>query len=205
MTPILAVNFKHIINTFTYLSIENKTMIKKILYLQLLFIMFSCNHKIDKKDVINKATKDNLTLKRVDVIQESNYYNVIKDLEQSVNSSKEAWKNAPELNQLHRLITIDKVSKKFLEKLNAGNYLGDDKVIAYRFIKTDKSKKLIGYAVILFHNQNQTTLYYEINKVPYDYFPTGGVKQLINKGLVEEINKIEAEYYKKQPVKLDNQ
>ncbi|WP_396185552.1 hypothetical protein [Flavobacterium sp.] len=180
-------------------------MIKKILYLQLLFIAFSCNNKIDNKEVINKATKDNLTLKWVDVIQESNYYNVIKDLEQSVNSSKEAWKNAPELNQLHRLLTIDKVSNKFLKKLNAGNYLGDDKVIAYRFIKTDKSKKkYIGYAVILFYDQNQTTLFYEINEVPYDYYPTGGVKQLINKGLVTEINKIEAEYYKKHPVKLDN-
>lgn len=180
-------------------------MLKKSLYTLLTLITLSCSHTIDHKDVINKATKDNLTLKRVDVIQESNYYNIIKDLEQSVNSSKEAWKNAPELNQLHRLITIDKVSKKFLEKLNTGNYLGDDKVIAYRFIKTDKSKKFIGYAVILFHDQNQTTLYYEINEIPYDYFPTGGVKQLINKGLVTEINKIEAEYYKKQPDKQDNQ
>lgn len=180
-------------------------MIKKILYLQLLFITFSCNYKIDKKDVINKAIKDNLTLKSVDVIQESNYYNVITDIENSVNSSKEAWKNAPELNKLHRLIIIDEVSKKYLKKLKDGNYSNDDKVIAYRFIKTDKSKKFIGYAVILFYDQNQTTLYYEINEVPYDYFPTGGVKQLINKGLVEEINKIEAEYYKKHPVKLDNQ
>lgn len=180
-------------------------MIKKLLYTLLTLITLSCSHTIDHKDAINKATKDNLSLNRVDVIQESNYYTVVKDLEQSVNSSKEAWKNAPELNQLHRLITIDKVSKKFLEKLNTGNYLGDDKVIAYRFIKTDKSKKFIGYAVILFHDQNQTTLYYEINEIPYDYFPTGGVKQLINKGLVTEINKIEAEYYKNHPVKLDNQ
>jgi hypothetical protein len=179
-------------------------MIKKLLYSLLILITLSCSHSIDNKDVINKASKDNLTLKWVNVIQESNYYNVIKDLEQSVNSSKEAWKNAPELNQLHRLLTIDKVSKKFLKKLNAGNYLGDDKVIAYRFIKKDKSKKYLGYAVILFHNQNQTTLFYEINEVPYDYFPTGGVKQLINKGLVTEINKIESEYYKKHPVKLDN-
>jgi hypothetical protein len=180
-------------------------MIKKRLYSLLALITISCASNIDNnKDVINKATKDNLTLKWVNVIQESNYYNVITDLQQSVNSSKEAWKNAPELNQLHRLITIDKVSKKFLEKLNADNYLNDDKVIAYRFIKTDKSKKYLGYAVILFHDQNQTTLFYEINEVPYDYYPTGGVKQLINKGLVIEINKIEAEYNKNQPVKLDN-
>jgi hypothetical protein len=178
-------------------------MIKKLLFTLLILITLSCSHTIDKKDVINKATKDNLILKQVDVIQESNYYNVVTDLEQSVNSSKEAWRNAPELKQLHRLITIDKVSKKFLEKLNADNFLNDDKVIAYRFIKTDNSKKYLGYAVILFHDQNQTTLFYEINEVPYDYFPIGGVKQLINKGLVTEINKIEEEYNKNYPVKLD--
>lgn len=184
---------------------ENKTMIKKILYLLLLFITFSCNDKIDKKDVINKATKDNLKLKRVDVIQESNYYNVITDIEKSVNSSKEAWENAPELKKLHRLILIDEVSKKYLKKLKDGKYSNDDKVIAYQFIKMDKSKKFTGYAVILFHEQNQHTLFYEIYPAPYDYFPKGGVKQLINKGLVEEINKLEAEYNKKHPVEPDNQ
>ena len=177
-------------------------MIKKLLYTLLTLFTLSCTQTIDKKEVISKITKDNLLIKRVDLIQESNYYNVITDLENSVNSSKEAWRNAPELNQLHRLITIDKVSKKFLKKLNARNYLNDDKVIAYRFIKADKSKKYIGYAVLLFHKQNQTTLYYEINEIPYDYFPTGGVKQLINKGLVKEINKIETEHNKKHAVKL---
>lgn len=69
----------------------------------------------------------------------------------------------------------------------------------------DKSKKFTGYAVILFHEQNQHTLFYEIYPAPYDYFPKGGVKQLINKGLVEEINKLEAEYNKKHPVEPDNQ
>ena len=180
-------------------------MIKKLLYSLLILFTLSCSHTIDNKDVINKVTKDNLTLIHVDIVQESNYYNVIKDLEQSVNSSKEAWKNAPELKQLHRLLIIDKVSKKFLKKLDAGNYLNDDKVIAYRFIKKDKSKKYLGYAVILFHDQNQTTLFYEINEVPYDYYPTGGVKQLINKGLVKEINIIEAEHSKKLTVKHNNQ
>jgi hypothetical protein len=180
-------------------------MFKKNQYLLIALIIASCSHTIDKKEVISKVTNDNLKLKRVDLVEESNYYNVIKDLESSVNSSKEAWGNAPELNQLHRLITIDNVSKKFLKKLNTGNHLNDDKVIAYRFIKTDKSKEFIGYAVILFHEQNQYTLYYEINPSPYDYYPSGGVKQLINKGLVEEINKIEAAYNKKHPVKLGNQ
>jgi hypothetical protein len=151
--------------------------------------------------VIKNITKDNLTLKRVDVIQESNYYNVITDINISVKSSKEAWQNAPELNQLHRLITIDKVSNKYLQKLKDEGFLNDDKVIAYRFIKTDKSKKYLGYAVVLFHEQNQHTLYYEMHPTPYDYFPTGGVKQLINKGLVNEINKIEAEYAKNQSPK----
>ena len=65
----------------------------------------------------------------------------------------------------------------------------------------NKDKKFIGYAVILFHEENQHTLFYEMYPTPYDYFPRGGVKQLINKGLVEEINKIEAEYYKKNPIK----
>lgn len=180
-------------------------MIKKALYSLLTLIAISCSHTINNKEVIAKITKDNLTIKRVGVLQESNYYNVISDLEQSVTSSKEAWKNAPELNQLHRLITIDRVSKKFLKKLKNGNYLNDDKVIAYRFIKKDKLKEFIGYAVILFHEQSQSTLYYEINPAPYDYYPSGGVKQLINKGLVAEINKIEAEYIKKHPVKTDNQ
>ena len=62
----------------------------------------------------------------------------------------------------------------------------------------NKNKKFIGFAVILFHEQNQNTLFYEIYPVPYNYYPTGGIKQLINKGLLEEINKIEAEYNKKQ-------
>jgi hypothetical protein len=180
-------------------------MIKKLLYTLLTLTTLSCSHTIDNKDVNNNATKDNLTLKRVDVIQESDFYTVITDLEQSVNSSKEAWKNAPELNQLHRLITIDKVSKQFLKKLNDGNYLKDDKVIAYRFIKKSKSKEFIGYAVILFHEQNQFTIYYELNAAPYEYYPTGGVKQLINKGLVADINKIEAAYNKKHPVEVKNQ
>ena len=176
-------------------------MIKKTLPIIFTLIFLSCTKTINKKEVISKITNDNLTVKSVGIVQESNYYNVITDIANSVNSSKEAWKNAPELQKLHRLIIIDDVSKKYLKKLNDGNYLNDDKVIAYKFIKTDKSKKFIGYAVILFHEQNQHTLFYEIHPAPYDYFPRGGVKQLINKGLVEEINKIEAEYYKKQKAK----
>lgn len=173
-------------------------MIKKTLSIIISLIFLSCTKTINKKEVISKITNDNLTVKSVVKIQESNYYNVITDIENSVNSSKEAWKNAPELQKLHRLIIIDDVSKKYLKKLKDGNYLNDDKVIAYKFTKTDKSKKFIGYAVILFHELIQHTLFYEIHPAPYDYFPRGGVKQLINKGLVEEINKIEAEYYKKQ-------
>ncbi len=176
-------------------------MIKKYLYLLLALIIASCSKPIDKKEVISNIKKDNLIIKRVDVIQESTYYNVITDIENSVNSSKEAWENAPELNKLHRLIIIDEVSKKFLQKLKEGKYANDDKVIAYQFTKIDKSKKFIGYAVILFHEQNQHTLFYEIYPAPYDYFPRGGVKQLINKGLVEEINRIETEYNKNHPVK----
>lgn len=176
-------------------------MIKKIVSSLLLLFSISCAHTIDNKEVINSAAKaDSLSLKSVDVLQESNYLNVITDLEQSVKSSKEAWKNAPELNQLHRLKTIDYVSQKFLKRLKDVNYLKDDKVIAYHFIKTHKSKEYIGYAVILFHDQDQTTLYYEIHDAAYGYYPSG-VKQLINKGLTEEINKIEAEYYKKNPLK----
>jgi hypothetical protein len=178
-------------------------MIKKILYTLLALITISCSQKIDKKEIIRKITNDNLSVKQVDIIQESNYYNIISDIKSSVISSKEAWKNAPELKQLHRLLTIDKVSKKFLKKLSTGNYLDDDKVIAYRFIKKDKSKKYLGYAVVIFHEQIQTTLFYEIKEVPYEYYPTGGVKQLINKGLLEEINKIEDEYNKSHSVKLN--
>lgn len=180
-------------------------MIKKYLYILITLIIVSCSKSIDKKEVISKISNDNLVIKRVDLIQESNYYNVITDIENSVNTSKEAWKNAPELNKLHRLIIIDEVSKKYLKKLKEGKYSNDDKVVAYQFTKMNKDKKFIGYAVILFHEQNQHTLFYEIYPAPYDYFPKGGVKQLINKGLVEEINKIEAEYYKKHPVKLLNQ
>ena len=180
-------------------------MIKKYIYILIALITVSCSKSIDKKEVISKVSNDNLVIKRVDLIQESNYYNVITDIENSVNTSKEAWKNAPELNKLHRLIIIDEVSKKYLKKLKEGKYSNDDKVVAYQFTKMNKDKKFIGYAVILFHEQNQHTLFYEIYQAPYDYFPKGGVKQLINKGLVEEINKIEAEYYKKHPVKLENQ
>lgn len=173
-------------------------MIKKILFILMLLIMVSCDNTISNKEVISKVTKDNFTLKSVTVLQESNYYNVITDIENSVNSSIKAWKNAPELKQLHRVISIDKVSKKYLKKLKAGKYSNDDKVIAYQFTKMNKNKKFIGFAVILFHEQNQNTLFYEIYPVPYNYYPTGGIKQLINKGLLEEINKIEAEYNKKQ-------
>jgi hypothetical protein len=188
-------------NLFISFNLKNLNMIKKYLYLLITLIIASCSKSIDKKEVISKISKDNLVIKRVDVIQESNYYNVITDIENSVNTSKEAWKNAPELNKLHRLIIIDEVSKKFLKKLKEGKYANDDKVIAYQFTKMDKSKKFIGYAVILFHEQNQHTLFYEIYPAPYDYFPRGGVKQLINKGLVEEINRIETEYNKNHPVK----
>lgn len=175
-------------------------MIKKYLYILLASIIVSCSQKIDKKEVISKISNDNLVIKRVNVIQESNYYNVITDVESSVNSSKEAWENAPELKKLHRLIIIDEVSNRFLKKLKEGEYSNDDKVIAYQFTKMNKAKKFIGYAVILFHEENEHTLFYEIHPAPYDYFPRGGIKQLINKGLVEEINKIEAEYYKKNPI-----
>jgi len=177
-------------------------MTKKYFYILITLIIASCSKSIDKKEVISKISNDNLLTKRVDVIQESNYYNVITDIENSVHTSKEAWKNAPELNKLHRLIIIDEVSKKYLKKLKEGKYSNDDKVVAYQFTKMNKDKKYIGYAVILFHEQNQHTLFYEIYPTPYDYFPKGGIKQLINKGLVEEINKIEAEYYKKHPVNL---
>lgn len=180
-------------------------MIKKFLYTLIALIAFSCSHTIDKKEIISKISKDNLVIKRVDLIQESNYYNVITDLENSVATSKEAWKNAPELNKLHRLVIIDEVSKKYLKKLKEGKYSNDDKVIAYQFTKMNKNKKFIGYAVILFHEQNQHTLFYEIYPTPYDYFPKGGIKQLINKGLVEEINKLEAEYNTKQNVNRDYQ
>jgi hypothetical protein len=92
-----------------------------------------------------------------------------------------------------------------LKKIKAGNYLNEDKVIAYRFIKINKNKKFMGYAVILFHEQNQHTLFYEINPAPYEYYPTGGIRQLINKGLVIEINKIEAEYNKNHSASSNNQ
>ena len=173
-------------------------MTKNYLYILIILIVGSCSKSIDKKEIISKISNDNLVIKRVDFIQESNYYNVVTDIENSVNSSKEAWKNAPELNKLHRLIIIDEVSKKYLKKLKQGNYLNEDKVIAYQFTKMKGNKKFIGYAVILFHEQNQHTLFYEIYPATYDYFPRGGIKQLINKGLVKEINQLEADYYKKQ-------
>lgn len=179
-------------------------MVKKYFYLQIIFIIASCSQPVDKKEVISNITTDNLIIQRVHVIQESNYYNVITEIKKSVNSSKEAWENAPELKKLHRLIIIDDVSNKYLKKLKEGNYLNNDKVIAYQFIKMDKTKKFIGYAVILFHEENQHTLFYEIHPAPYNYYPKKGVKQLINKGLTEEINKIEAEYYNKQLAKTKN-
>ena len=175
-------------------------MIKRVLYTLLALISVSCSKTIDKMEVIKNITNDNLQIKRVDLIQESNYYNVITDINNSVASSKAAWENAPELKKLYRSIIIDEVSKKYLKKIKEGNYLKGDKVIAYRFTKINKDKKFIGYAVILFHEQNQHTLYYEINPAPYEYYPTGGIKQLINKGLVIEINKIETEYTKNHPV-----
>ena len=175
-------------------------MIKQYLYILLASIIASCSQPIGKKEVISNISNDGLVIKRVNVIQESNYATVITDIESSVNSSKEAWKNAPELKKLHRLLIIDEVSNRFLKKLKEGNYSNEDKVIAYQFTKMNKAKKFIGYAVVLFHEENQHSLFYEIHPAPYDYFPRGGIKQLINKGLVEEINKIEAEYYKKNPV-----
>ena len=174
-------------------------MIKKVLITLLALFTISCSQTIDKKEVISKISNDSLFIKRVDIIQESNYITVITDIESSVNTSKDAWKNAPELKKLHRLIIIDEVSKKYLKKLKEGNYLNDDVVVAYQFTKMKEDKKFMGYAVILFHEQKQHTLFYEIYPAPYDYYPTGGIKQLINKGLVTEINTLEADYYKKNP------
>ena len=162
----------------------------------LTLLTISCG-SVDNKAVISKITNDNLTVERVDIIQESNYYNVITDLDITIKSSINAWNNAPELGQYNRVKTINKVTQKFLRKLNSVKYDDNSKVIAYRFIKSNKNKKYIGYAVIIFDNDNQSTLYYDIKKYPSIDDNSSSVKQLINKGLSDEINKIEKEYYKK--------
>jgi hypothetical protein len=177
----------------------NKNMNRIILILSLL-LMTSCDF-VNNRVVINKIANDNLTIESVDVIQESNYYNVITDLNITIKSSVNAWNSSPELGQYNRVKTIEKVTKKFLKKLNSVKYENDDKVIAYRFIKSDnKGKKYIGYTVLIFDtNANQSILYYDIKEYPsIDNY--SGVKQLINKGLSKEINEIEKEYYKKNSI-----
>ncbi len=172
--------------------------IKKIIIL-LTLLTISCN-TINNKPIIRKIVNDNLKVEQVDIIQESTYYNVITDLDITIKSSINAWNNAPELGQFNRVNTIKKVTQKFLKKLNSVKYENYDKVIAYRFIKSNKNKKYIGYTVIIFDsNDNQSTLYYDIQEYP-SIDNNSGVKQLINKGLSDEINKIEKEYYKKHKI-----
>lgn len=175
-------------------------MTRKTLLILLLLVVVSCKKETDNKSVIAKIAKDNLTIKSVSVIQVSNCYTVVSNLKESVSSSIEAWNNAPELKQFNRVKSINIVSKNFLKKLNSVNYLNDDKVVGYRFVKKNKSKEFIGYAVVLFHDKNQSTLYYDIHEAPYDYYASD-IKKLINKGLIEEINKIEAGYYKRNKFK----
>lgn len=173
---------------------------KKITILLTLLIITSCDVANNSKTVISKITNDNLIIEQVDIVQESTYYNVITDLDITIKSSVNAWNNAPELGQFNRVNTIKKVTQKFLKKLNSVKYEDDDKVIAYRFIKNNRNKKYIGYAVIIFDsNDNQSTLYYDIKEYP-SIDNNSGVKQLINKGLSDEINRIEEEYYKKNSI-----
>jgi hypothetical protein len=171
--------------------------LKILLLLPTLFII-SCDTPVNKKTVISKITKDNLIIEQVDIIQESTYYNVITDLDITIKSSISAWNNSPELGQYNRVKTIEKVTKNFLKKLDSVKYEDNDKVIAYRFIKSYKNKKYVGYTVIIFDkNGKQFTLYYNIKRYPSAYDNSISVKQLINKGLSDEINKIEKKYYKK--------
>lgn len=172
----------------------------RIILILSLLLMTSCDF-VNNRVVINKIANDNLTIESVDVIQESNYYNVITDLNITIKSSVNAWNSSPELGQYNRVKTIEKVTKKFLKKLNSVKYENDDKVIAYRFIKSDnKGKKYIGHTVVIFDsNDNQAILYYDLKEYP-SIDTNSGVKQLINKGLSKEINEIEKEYYKKNSI-----
>jgi hypothetical protein len=65
-------------------------------------------------------------------------------------------------------------------------------VFSYVFTKRDKyNKRYIGQTVLIFDkDDNQQTLYYDIRDYS-DNYDILSVKELINKGLLTDINKIE--------------
>ena len=161
---------------------------KKILIL-ITIIITSCTNPIMKnKTIVSKITNDSLKVERVDIIEESNYYNVITNLDAVIKSSIDAWEDSPELGQYNRIKTIKIVTDKFIKKLNDGNYQNDDKVTAYQFIKSNGNKRYLGYAVVIFDKDGkQSTLYYEIKNYS-NYYNGASVNKLITRGLSDEIN-----------------
>jgi hypothetical protein len=173
-------------------------MINKKIIVPICLLLISCKPNINNSDIIKKVSNDNLIIKQVNIIETSNYKNTIKNLDNSIETSIKAWEDSPELGQYNRTNTIRKVTEKFKNKLKYNNYNDDAIITAYRFIKSDRIKLYMGYCVIILdNNQNPNLLYYEINTYnTYEDCPTS-IKQLINRGLSNEINHIENKYYKK--------
>jgi hypothetical protein len=163
---------------------------KKIIFLLIAIITISCNK--DNKDNIVNIKDDGLLVESAVITQESNYYTISIDLENTIKSSIASWNKHPELGRVSRIKTINLVTSKFIKELNSIKHQKDDLVLSYVFTKRDKyNKRYIGQAVLIFDkSNNQQTLYYDIKDYSDDYniLP---VKDLINKGLVTDINKIE--------------
>jgi hypothetical protein len=163
---------------------------KKIITVLITLLMISCAK--DNKLTISNIKDDGFLVESVSVTQESNYSTIATDLDNTIESSIASWEKSPELGRTSRIKTINLVTSKFIKELNSIKHQKDDLVFSYVFTKRDKyNKRYIGQTVLIFDkDDNQQTLYYDIRDYS-DNYDILSVKELINKGLLTDINKIE--------------
>jgi hypothetical protein len=90
---------------------------KKIIFLLIAIITISCNK--DNKDNIVNIKDDGLLVESAVITQESNYYTISIDLENTIKSSIASWNKHPELGRVSRIKTINLVTSKFIKELNS--------------------------------------------------------------------------------------
>jgi hypothetical protein len=163
---------------------------KKIILVLITLLSISCAK--DNKATISNIKDDGFLVESALVTQESNYYTITTDLDNTIESSISSWLKSPELGRTSRIKTINLVTSKFIKELNSIKHQKDDLVFSYVFTKRDKyNKRYIGQTVLIFDKDgNQQTLYYDIRKYS-DNYDILSIKELINKGLLTDINKIE--------------
>jgi hypothetical protein len=163
---------------------------KKVILVLITLLSISCAK--DNKLTISNIKDDGFLVESVNITQESNYHNIITDLDNTIESSISSWNKSPELGRTSRIKTIKLVTSKFIKDINSIKHQKDDLVFSYVFTKRDKyNKRYIGQTVLIFDKDgNQQTLYYDI-RIYSDNYNILSIKELINKGLLTDINKIE--------------